>query len=191
MRYEARESFRPNPLDKRNRAAMLAIDLQKAGSMSFSSLEFRAALGQFATGVAVVTCPGDGQGPVGITINSLTSVSLEPPLVLWCLDKASDRERVLTTCTSFVVNVLSKSQEALSARFAAVGQHDFSGIEFTAAETGAPILPGTLAHLECSVTARHEGGDHWIIVGHVDRLQTNGGDPLLYFGGGYRGLQNA
>ncbi len=156
--------------------------------MSFTSSEFRAALGQFATGVAIVTCPGDGQGPVGITINSLTSVSLEPPLVLWCLDKASDREHVLINCPSFVVNVLSQSQKGLSARFAEIGQHDFSGIDFMPSASGAPILPGTLAHLECTVTARHEGGDHWIIVGHVDQLAVHGGDPLLYYGGGYQGL---
>ncbi len=156
--------------------------------MSFKSSEFRAALGQFATGVAIVTCPGDGQGPVGITINSFTSVSLEPPLALWCLDKASDREHVLINSASFVVNVLCKSQQSLSARFAEIGQHDFSGIDFLPSRSGAPILPNTLAHLECTVTDRHEGGDHWIIVGHVDGLKVGRGEPLLYFDGGYRDI---
>lgn len=156
--------------------------------MTFSSKEFRTALGQFATGVAVVTCPGDGQGPVGITINSFTSVSLDPPLILWCLDKDSDRQHVLMNCTAFAVNVLAKEQKALSARFAEVGQHDFSGIDYVKWSTGAPIIPGALANLECELLERHEGGDHWIVVGRVLNLQSHEGEPLLYFRGGYRGI---
>lgn len=155
---------------------------------NFTSGEFREALGRFATGVAVATCAGTGHGPVGVTINSFSSVSLTPPLVLWCLDKSSDREGAFIECGGFAINVLARAQQALSVRFAEVGQHDFTGIKYDTWVTGAPVLPGVLSAFDCELEARHDAGDHWILVGRVRKLCTREGEPLLYFRGSYRGL---
>jgi len=158
--------------------------------MSFSTKQYREALGRFATGVAVVTCPGDGMGPVGVTVNSFSSLSLDPPLILWCLDKGSDRSDVFRNCDHFVVNVLATGQQDLSVRFAEVGQHDFSGIRHEPGVLGVPVLPDALAVLECNVEARHDGGDHVIYVGRVLEMSSRDGEPLLYFSGQYREIKH-
>lgn len=155
---------------------------------SFSPTHFREALGRFATGVAVATCAGTGEGPVGVTINSFSSVSLDPPLVLWCLDKASDRRDAFLASDHFAINVLARAQQALSVRFAEVGQHDFTGIRYEEKATGAPVMPDALASFDCEVQARHDAGDHWIMVGQVVDLSSREGEPLLFFRGNYRGL---
>jgi len=157
--------------------------------MTFTPKQYREALGRFTTGVAVVTCAGDGMGPVGVTVNSFSSLSLDPPLILWCLDKGSDRSDVFSGCDDFVVNVLSDDQQDLSVRFAEVGQHDFSGIRHEDGVLGVPVLPDALAVLECTVEARHDGGDHMIYVGRVREMSSRDGDPLLYFRGRYRSIK--
>lgn len=156
--------------------------------MRFSNRDYREALGRFATGVAIVTCPGTGDGPVGVTVNSFTSLSLDPPLVLWCLDNATGRGEAFLECDRFAVNVLARGQQALSVRFSETGQHDFAGINYEEGAGGAPILPEALAVLECSVEARHAGGDHTIIVGRVTGLISRDGEPLIYYQGRYRGI---
>lgn len=154
----------------------------------FNPAQFREALGRFATGVAIVTCPGGEGGPVGVTVNSFSSLSLEPPLILWCLDDKSYRGETFQSCGVFAVNVLARAQQALSVRFSESGQHDFTGIRYQDGGNGAPVLPDALAVFECDVVARHEGGDHTIFVGRVTGMRSRDGEPLLYYRGRYRGI---
>lgn len=157
--------------------------------MNQNSRAFRDALGHFATGVAVVTAR-DGQGRAfGLTINSFASVSLEPPLVLWSLDKGSDRHAALMQATHFVVNILGGESRALSQRLSKKGE---SGIDGEAVEAGAhdvPILKAAIAHFDCSVEQRVDAGDHVIFIGRVEAHGHKAhGDPLLYYRGRYRAL---
>ncbi len=154
----------------------------------FVPAQYREALGRYATGVAIVTCEGDGRGPVGVTVNSFTSLSIDPPLVLWCLDNRSDRADAYLTSDAFAINVLARAQQALSVRFSETGQHDFDGIRYETLATNAPVLPGALAVFDCRVEARHDGGDHTIVVGRVVELVSRDGEPLLFFRGRYRGI---
>lgn len=152
------------------------------------SMAFRRALGQFATGVAVVTTLGGDGAKTGLTVNSFTSVSLDPPLVLWCLGRESPSAAVFEAATHFAVNVLAADQAAVSQRFAGPTVDRFKGIETVEGLGGVPLLTDCLAQFECAVDAVHEGGDHLIFVGRVARLRRRDGDPLVYFGGRYRTL---
>jgi flavin reductase (DIM6/NTAB) family NADH-FMN oxidoreductase RutF len=150
--------------------------------------EFRKACGLWATGVSIVTSV-DGRGnPFGLTMNAVTSLSLEPPMFLVCVDKGSDTLRAILDSGVFCVNVLAQGQEALSDRFAKKGDDKFSGIEHTAGRTGAPMLAGTLLAVECTVKAVLPGGDHEIFCGEVERFVANQSDavePLMYYRGRY------
>ncbi|GAB4185854.1 MAG: hypothetical protein OHK0024_26130 [Thalassobaculales bacterium] len=150
---------------------------------------FRAALGRFATGICVVTTAAeDGGEGAAITVNSFTSLSLDPPLVLFCIDRGASSLAAFQRCASFAVNVLAEDQEALSRRFAACPAPPFAGLDCERLVTGAPILPGTLAAIDCRREAVHAGGDHLIIVGRVAGLRHREGRPLLYFAGRYAAL---
>ncbi len=144
---------------------------------------YRRALGAFATGVIVVTCE-DAEGALGLTANSFTSVSLTPPLVLWCLDNRSDRRHAFQAAERFGVSILADDARAQSQRFA--GQaHRLAPDEFDRGPGGAPILRGALTRLEC-VTHKHmELGDHTVVVGEVTSFDTRPGEPLLFFRGRY------
>ena len=157
--------------------------------MDFDSRDFRSALGCFATGIAVITAqPADGR-PVGVTVNSFSSVSLDPPLVLYCLGKASQSFDALATAPGFAVNVLAEDQIELSVRFSrSVLQDRFAGLSITAGVTGAPILDDCLATLDCTREAVHDAGDHIVIIGRVRALTSREGRPLLYFRGAYAKL---
>ena len=150
--------------------------------------EFRKACGLWATGVSIVTSV-DGQGrPFGLTMNAVTSLSLEPPMFLVCVDKGSDTLQAMLDSGVFCVNVLAQGQQALSDRFAKKGDDKFSGIEHKAGATGAPVLAGTLLAIECTVKAVLPGGDHEIFCGAVERVFANhseSAEPLLYYGGRY------
>lgn len=143
----------------------------------------RAALGRYATGVTVVTTEA-ADGPVGITVNSFTSLSLDPPLVLWCPAVASARYAVFAAARHYAIHVLAADQLDICRRFARDGR-DFSGLDVEPTPEGAPALPGTLARFDCAAEALHPGGDHAILVGHVLRAVTRPGDPLLFWGGRY------
>lgn len=157
--------------------------------MSIDPLEFRRALGCFATGVTVVTALPPPRRPVGITVNSFASVSLDPPLVLWCLDRTSERFSAFEQADHFAVNVLSEEQAELSAMFASYDHEDFPAVETEAWVTGAPILTGALASLDCRLEKRVEAGDHVIYLGRVLALRVRRDDaPLIFFRGKYRGL---
>jgi flavin reductase (DIM6/NTAB) family NADH-FMN oxidoreductase RutF len=152
--------------------------------------DFRRALGQFATGVTVVTTRTASGQPLGLTVNAFCSVSLTPPLVLICIDRRSDSHSALAESGVFNVSVLAEDQQDLSRRFAAAGPSKFEGIAFPAGDNGAPVVPGALAVLECRIQATHEGGDHLIYVGEVTRLQHTPGRPLLYHASAYGRIED-
>ena len=148
----------------------------------------RDALGGFATGITVVTARGADGEPVGVTINSFASVSLEPPLVLWSLGLQSPSLAVFESCTRYAVNVLAADQEELSQRFAQSQGDRFAGIELKVGAGGTAILPGCCAWFECRNEIRYPGGDHLIFVGHVESFQCEEKAPLVFHGGRYRAL---
>ncbi len=155
--------------------------------------DFRRALGQFATGVTVVTTlvPGDEPGgrPEGVTVNAFASLSLDPPLILVCLAKTTRGLAAFETAGHFAVNVLSETQRNLSVAFSRPGANRFGGVSWSTWTSGCPIFDGCVANLECARIARHDGGDHVIWIGRVERLHFDKSRaPLLYVGGGYRRL---
>lgn len=152
----------------------------------FSSTEFRAALGAYATGVTVVAClDGNGQ-PVGLTVNSFSSVSLDPPLVLWSLNTRSVSRPAFEAAEHFGVSVLAAQQQDLAQRFAAKTRRDWSDVAWRAGTTGVPLLDDAAAWFECATTGRQRAGDHLIFVGRVQRCERqDDAAPLLFFDGRY------
>jgi 3-hydroxy-9,10-secoandrosta-1,3,5(10)-triene-9,17-dione monooxygenase reductase component len=150
---------------------------------------FRDALGRFATGVAFVTAAPDGQ-PAGLIVNSLTSVSLEPPLVSFCPSRSS-----LTWCRMrrtgrFGVNVLGRQYERFAVRATPAGADRFAGLDWKFGRSGVPLITDALASFECEIVTEHPTGDHWIVVGHVaDQHITPIKDPLIFFAGAFRAVQ--
>jgi len=146
---------------------------------------FRDCLGKFATGVTVVTCTDAAGTPCGITANSFSSVSLEPPLILWNIAKVSNSLRAFLDAECFAVNVLAAEQKAVSTHFARSDHTLFDDVEYDLSDSGVPLLPGTLATFECRTHQVHDSGDHYIIIGEVTAFSAGDGDPLLFFGGAY------
>lgn len=144
-------------------------------------------LGHFATGVSVVAARKPGGEPRGLTVNALASVSLEPPLVLICVDKGADSHDTIGAAGAFSVNILTDAQEALSRRFALdePAGDKFRGIAWHEEATGSPVLDDALAWLDCRLWAQHPGGDHTIFVGEVLDAGAREGGPLVYYRGGY------
>lgn len=156
-----------------------------------SADEFRRALGHFASGVtAVTTLDGDGR-PTGLTASAFTSVSLDPPLVLVCVDHKSQSYPSLLERRRFAVNVLGLDQEAVSKRFASTRLDKFEGVPHRMSEHGVPLIDGALAQLECVTVSTHVEGDHTIFVGRVERAHVGGGEPLIYYRGRYDRLSGA
>jgi flavin reductase (DIM6/NTAB) family NADH-FMN oxidoreductase RutF len=154
---------------------------------------FRDMAGRFATGVTVVTLRDSGEG-LGMTANAFSSVSLDPPLVLVCIDKGASAYPSMQAAEGFAVNILSRQQDELSSFLARTGRGEdgdaMGGFAFRDGANGSPILDGTLGWLDCRPCERYDGGDHTIGVGEVvdfELLQPDG-DPLLFFSGGYRAL---
>ncbi len=148
--------------------------------------EFRKTLGQFATGVTVMTTLGQSAERVGMTVNSFNSLSLEPPLVLWSIAKTTPAFACFQMQDAFAVNVLSAEQEALARQMAQSGSHKFDGVDVRAGLGGVPLIEGCVVHLECNVWARYPGGDHDIIVGRVKQIFNTGKPPLLFHNGDFR-----
>lgn len=148
--------------------------------------QFRDALGQFATGICVVATARDGAPPVGMTINSFSSVSLEPPLILWSIQNSAECFPSFIQASHFSVNILSLQQEDLSVYYAQRGAQAMPSEHFALGSTGSPLIRGALANFECKSWARYPGGDHQIIVGEVLKMQARpNGKPLLYHQGRY------
>jgi flavin reductase (DIM6/NTAB) family NADH-FMN oxidoreductase RutF len=155
----------------------------------FDSRTFRHVLGHFATGVAVITAAGPN-GPAAMLVSSFTSVSLEPPLVAFLPDKSSTSWPAIRASGSFCVNILSAGQEDLCPQFARKGGNKFEGVQWEPGPSGAPVLDGVMAWIDCELTQTFESGDHYIAIGRV--LQLEAADlrvaPLVFFQGGFQQL---
>ncbi|MBI2817596.1 MAG: flavin reductase family protein [Acidobacteria bacterium] len=150
---------------------------------------FRHVLGHFATGVAVVTTRQPSGKPWGFTVNSFTSVSLEPPLVLYCVDSSGESARAIAGSDYFGVNFLGDAQEHISRRFASRSGDRFEGVVYTETSNGSPVLEGCLGYIECKKVALHTHGDHDVIIGEVLEAHAGEGNPLLFFRGAYGRLK--
>ena len=148
--------------------------------------DFRRALGQFATGVTVVTARTSDGRKVGVTVNSFASVSLDPPLVLWSLSRQAPSFADFTHATHFAVNVLAGNQHHLSRQFSTPLPDKFSGVEFAEGPGGVPLLSGVNAHFVCRNVRQYDGGDHVILVGEVEDYKYADGEPLVFHSGRYR-----
>lgn len=153
------------------------------------SAGLRQCLGRFATGVTVVTCADARGGPCGITANSFSSVSLEPPLVLWNIAKVSNSLQAYLGAKHFAFNILGEDQQDISDHFARTDHTRFSGIEYSLSADGVPLLGGAIAVLECHTHEIHDCGDHYIIIGEVLRFESRDGEPLIFANGGYTALR--
>ncbi len=152
----------------------------------FDAREFRKALGTFPTGVAVVTTRAPSGAFVGLTVNSFSSLSIEPPLVLWSLQLASPNLGAFDRARYFAVNVLAEGQVELSRRFASQVPNRFADLEVHAGLEGLPLIAGCAARLECRATARHNGGDHALFIGQVERFEYDAHKrPLVFYAGRY------
>lgn len=155
---------------------------------------FRRASGLWATGVSIVTTVDGAGKPYGLTMNAVTSLSLNPPMFIVCVDNNSDTLAPMRDSKVFCINVLASSQQDLSNRFAKKGDEKFNGVAHAPGATGAPLLDGALLCIECRVSDIVAGGDHQIMLGEVQRIVSNDSadiEPLLYFGGRYAALAKA
>jgi flavin reductase (DIM6/NTAB) family NADH-FMN oxidoreductase RutF len=150
--------------------------------------ELRRLMGHFATGVTIITTKGADGTPYGLTANAFTSLSLDPPLCLVCVDRKAESFAHFYDSKVFTVNILTAEQQDLSNRFAKSGGDKFTGIATVDGHHGAPLIQGALAHIECRITDTLEGGDHVIHVGRIEHMHMHGGDPLLFYQGRYRRL---
>ncbi|WP_420104466.1 flavin reductase family protein [Bosea sp. (in: a-proteobacteria)] len=154
--------------------------------IAFDMRELRDCFGAFYTGVTVVTTTDPQGGFHGTTVNSFSSLSLDPPLALWSQRRASSTFPVFSVAKHFIVNILADDQLDMSSRFASGRPDKFSDLEVSAGLGGVPILPNCSAYLQCSAETNYPGGDHVIFIGRVERIETTGRPPLLFGGGRYQ-----
>jgi flavin reductase (DIM6/NTAB) family NADH-FMN oxidoreductase RutF len=158
--------------------------------LSVTPDEFRSVLGRFPSGVTVVTTKNRDGSDEGMTVSAFCSVSLDPPLVLICIEKNASAYHALTTAPAFVVNVLAASQEQIARRFSIVDIDRFAGVGYSRSQNGLAVLDDVLGIIECATFAMHDAGDHTIIVGEVEAARAQNGTPLLYYRGGYAQLEH-
>ena len=160
-------------------------------SHQMDDIEFRRVMGHFATGVAVVTAATAAGEPCGLTANAISSVSLDPTLVLVCVERTADTEAVIRDAGAFAINILpEEGGETLARRFAELDSGDrFAGVAYRSGSTGAPLLDRALGWLDCSVQETLPGGDHTIFLGRVVGGDADEGTPLIYYRGGYGRFQ--
>jgi 3-hydroxy-9,10-secoandrosta-1,3,5(10)-triene-9,17-dione monooxygenase reductase component len=174
---------------KSPRCTEMALAAPTPAAPAPEARSFRDALGRFATGVAFVTAAPDGE-PVGLIVNSLTSVSLEPPLVSFCPSRSSLTWSRMRRAGRFGVNILGRQHEPFAKRATPAGADRFVGLNWELGPRGVPLLNDALATLECELVAEHAAGDHWIVVGRVDDVRTSPlKDPLIFFAGAFGTLQ--
>lgn len=159
--------------------ALMGPAVLDQGSPAADSRAFRTCLGQFGTGVSVMATQLDGR-LVGTTVGSFSSLSLNPPLVLWSIARSSRSAAVFEQATHFTINVLAEDQIGISQNFAGSSDDKFANIQSFKGDNGCPVLPGIVALFECEREATLEGGDHWIIIGRVHRFVRYVGKPLLF-----------
>jgi flavin reductase (DIM6/NTAB) family NADH-FMN oxidoreductase RutF len=150
--------------------------------------QFRELLGRFATGVTILTVTTSDGRPLGMTANSLASVSLRPPLVSVCVEHEAGMHHAILQVRDFAINILCSHQETLARRFADKHEDRFEGIGYHLSPEGLILLDGTLAHIECERHVEYPGGDHTLVVGRVIGGSATDGRPLLYYRGGYATL---
>lgn len=153
--------------------------------MKLDAAEYRRVLGHFVTGVTVVTTRDAAGNPAGLTANAFASVSVEPPLVLVCVDRTSETHGLIAATGSFAVNILAADQERIARRFAEDRERRFDGIAWREEETGAPVLDGVLAWIDCRVHAEADGGDHTIFIGAIAAADALEGAPLVFYRSGF------
>ena len=156
--------------------------------MALDLREIRDIMGHFATGVTVVTTRDGAGSPFGLTVNAFTSLSLNPPLVVVCIDKAAQCYSCFEESKVFAVNVLSEDQEELSSRFATKGIEKFGEIKWHRGENNVPLLDGSIGTIECKIINSYEGGDHTIYLGEIVSANASEDRPLLFFKGKYHRL---
>lgn len=148
--------------------------------------EIRNLLGQFATGVTVITTRGQDGRKVGMTANSFSSLSLDPPLILWSLAKTAPSLPDFCAAEYFAIHMLAQEHHQLSGHFARGAEDKFAGIAHQLCPAGVPLLDDALATLLCRNVQQYEGGDHLIFIGQIEHYQQRGGEPLLFHAGQYR-----
>jgi len=157
--------------------------------MSFDSQQLRSALGRFSTGVTVVTSEPEGFAPFGMTINSFSALSLDPPLVLWSLQKNSGQAKAWDVASHFAVNVLSAQQQETSQQYARSQQQSLQPDSYEVGSKGIPVLRDCIASFECELDSRVDAGDHTIIIGRVLNIdESSSEEPLIFYRGSYRAL---
>ena len=156
--------------------------------MPINKDEFRAALSRFASGVTVVTTKDADGNLHGLTVSAFCSVSLEPPLILICIDKHTASHNAFQQSNHFVVNVLHEEQIHHSNQFAAPIADKFDGISYRLGIEGIPVLADALVNLECRLVNTHDNGDHTIFIGQIEKSHVADGKPLVYFHGNYRAI---
>ena len=147
--------------------------------------DLRRALAGFPTGVTVITARTAAGQSAGVTVNSFCSVSLAPPLLLWCLSKTAPSRSVFSEASHFAIHVLAADQMHLSKRFSSPAPDKFANLEFGTGLGNAPVIAGTVATFECRLAQQHDGGDHLILIGEVERYEYSERHPLLFHGGDY------
>jgi flavin reductase (DIM6/NTAB) family NADH-FMN oxidoreductase RutF len=157
--------------------------------MSLDPDAFRAVMGRFASGVTVVTATDEAGSAYGMTVSAFASVSLQPPLVLMCIDHTASLHDTLANAPYFAVNILASTQEAIARRFADTGAQRFEGIGYRNGENGVPILNDVLAFVECKRVSSVETGDHTVIIGETVAASMRDARPLLYYRGGFAQLE--
>lgn len=157
---------------------------------TFSAEHFRDALGHYTTGVTIVTAVGVDGEPVGMTANSFASVSLEPPLVLWSVDRSAPECEDFLAAGHYAVHILRQDQQRLSHQFSDDAIDKFSGVNVSQGIGNMPLLNDFCARLQCEVTSRYAAGDHWILVGRVLDLSIDSAEPLVFYRGKYGKLQS-
>jgi flavin reductase (DIM6/NTAB) family NADH-FMN oxidoreductase RutF len=156
--------------------------------MPIDKNQLRQVMGHFATGVTIITTLNKDGQLHGLTANAFTSVSLEPPLLLISVDKKAESYPAFEESKVFTVNILADGQEALSRKFAVSGGNKFEGVAYRRGANGAAVLEGTLAHIECTLYAAYDGGDHSLYLGEIQEAETREGKPLVFYRGGYRAI---
>jgi flavin reductase (DIM6/NTAB) family NADH-FMN oxidoreductase RutF len=166
------------------------IGVIELSRMPVSRDSFRRACSRFATGVAIATVLDESGEPHGLTINSFTPVSAEPPIVLICIDRDCSTLEHFKSSRWFALSFLSEAQQELSNRFAVLPEGRFQGVAWHGADEagGMPVLDGAIGWMSCRILNRIEAGDHWILLGEVEQAETGEGQPLLYFNSGYQRL---
>ncbi|QPK61761.1 flavin reductase family protein [Methylomonas sp. LL1] len=161
--------------------------------MSVDAIQFKNALKLWASGVTVVTAQSADQGAKGMTATSFSSVSVDPPQILVCLNKITDTGGALLESRHFAVNILASDQQDASNQFAGncTQAERFASVTWEAGDNGAPLLSKALVSLECKVVQQIQAGTHWIVIGEVEKVVCRGGEPLLYYSGAYRQLSQA